>query len=310
MDLNALKLLVQIIDAGSLSAAARTLNTTKSNISYKLKSFEDALGVQLLRRTTRQLKATHVGEQLYEHGRNILREMAAAQAMVSSSKNVTHGLVSLSVSPGLGHEILAPLLIKFQKAHPGITIDVAFNNKVENLVIEKVDIALRITSSPPENAIATKLADVEWIACAHPTYLRGKTLPQRLADLRDLDIACSSAVGRRLRITGQAKGGLERIEPEPIVQSEDFLFLKKAVMGGLGVGFLPSYLVQHELKAGTLVRVLEQYKLRLFGGKVYMVTLPNRYRTAASRTVIQFLKKELAAVLAEKKPDSAADPRP
>ena len=309
MDLNALKLLVQIIDAGSLSAAARDLNTTKSNISYKLKSFEETLGVQLLRRTTRQLKATQVGEQLYEHGRNILREMAAAQAVVSSAKDAMHGRVSLSVSPGLGHEILAPLLIKFQKAHPAIMIDVAFNNKVENLIIEKVDIALRITSAPPENAIAVKLADVEWLACAHPAYLRGKARPERLNDLRELDIVCSSAVGRRLRITGQMKGALERIEPDPVVQSEDFLFLKRAVMGGLGVGFLPSYLVQGELSSGKLLRLLEQYKFRLFGGKIYMVTLPNRYRTAASRTVIQFLKKELAAVLAEKSAFLAVDQR-
>ena len=82
MDLNALKLFVEIVDAGNLSAAARKLQTTRSNVSHRLKAFERALGVQLLRRTTRRVEPTEVGAGIYEHGRSILREMAAADALV------------------------------------------------------------------------------------------------------------------------------------------------------------------------------------------------------------------------------------
>ena len=171
MDLNALKLFVEIVDAGNLSAAARKLQTTRSNVSHRLKAFERALGVQLLRRTTRRVEPTEVGAGIYEHGRSILREMAAADALVSSLGKSLQGSVRLSVPTGLGHLLVSPLLVAFKRAYPDIRLDVRFDNRVSDLIGEDVDVALRIVSNPPESLVATLLDEVDWVLCAAPDYL-------------------------------------------------------------------------------------------------------------------------------------------
>jgi DNA-binding transcriptional LysR family regulator len=294
MDLNALQLFVTIMDSGSLSAAARQLKMTKANVSYRLKAFEKELGAELLRRTTRNMAPTHVGLQMYEHGRNILREMAAASAAVSSAGNSLTGHVRVSVSTGLGHAIVSDLLIEFRCMHPGVSLDVIFSNQISNMVLENIDIALRIISTPPESTVATKLADVDWVVCACPRYMKGRAAPQCLEDLRELDIVCSSAIGQKLKITGTADGRVERVQLEPAIRSENFLFLKQAIMGGTGAGFLPSYTIKKELEEGTIIRLLEGFRISVFGSKVYLLTMPSRFRTMATTTLIHFLKQRFS----------------
>src|SRR4051812_5933184 len=120
MDLNALKLLVEIVDAGNLSAAARRLNTTRSNVSHRLKAFEKSVGVQLLRRTTRRIEPTQIGHALYEHGSKIMREMDAANAVITTLGKSLRGHVRISIPTGLGQMIVGALLIEFAGKYPEI----------------------------------------------------------------------------------------------------------------------------------------------------------------------------------------------
>ncbi len=204
MDLNALKLFVEIVDAGNLSAAARRLQTTRSNVSHRLKAFERALGVQLLRRTTRRVEPTEVGAGIYEHGRSILREMAAADALVSSLGKSLQGSVRLSVPTGLGHLLVSPLLVAFKRAYPDIRLDVRFDNRVSDLIGEDVDVALRIVSNPPESLVATLLDEVDWVLCAAPDYLAVHGVPKTLDALAGHTIVSAPAVGQPLRLSAQA----------------------------------------------------------------------------------------------------------
>ena len=180
MDLNALRLFVDIVDAGNLSAAARKLKMTRANVSYRLKALEEELGVQLLRRTTRHVEPTPVGAGLYEHGRNILGEVAAANALISNMGKSLQGHVRLSVPTGLGHTLLSPLMVQFKQRYPDITLDVVFDNRVHNLVSEDVDVALRIISTPPDSVIATEIGTVDWVICASPAYLANHPAPRAL----------------------------------------------------------------------------------------------------------------------------------
>lgn len=300
MDLNALRLFVDIVDAGNLSAAARKLRMTRANVSYHLKALEEQLGVQLLRRTTRHVEPTPVGAGLYEHGRNILGEVAAANALISNMGKSLQGHVRLSVPTGLGHSLLSPLLVQFKHRYPDIVLDVVFDNRVHNLVSEDVEVALRIISTPPESVVATEIGLVEWLVCASPAYLRQHAAPRALGDLASHAIVCAAPVGQKLKAfgvrTGRSDAERDQVSLEPTLSSENFAFLKEAVLGDVGIGLFPVYAVGPELAAGTLLRLLPDYRISVFGSRLYMLTMPNRYQTMATRYLLTFLKTELQAI--------------
>lgn len=239
MDLNALKLFVEIVDAGNLSAAARRLQTTRSNVSHRLKAFERALGVQLLRRTTRRVEPTEVGAGIYVHGRSILREMAAADALVSSLGKSLQGSVRLSVPTGLGHLLVSPLLVAFKRAYPDIRLDVRFDNRVSDLIGEDVDVALRIVSKPPETLVATLLDEVDWVLCAAPDYLAVHGVPKTLDALAAHTIVSAPAVGQPLRLSAQLGDERTLVTLDPGVSSDNYLFLQAAVRSGNGLESCP-----------------------------------------------------------------------
>ncbi|HEY0823537.1 MAG TPA: LysR family transcriptional regulator, partial [Ramlibacter sp.] len=124
MDLSSLTLLVEIIDAGNLSQAARKLRMTRANVSYHLGQLEKEAGVQLVRRTTRRVEPTEVGRRLYEHGRRVQSEMQAARETVATFGQGLQGRVGLSVPSGFGELVMSAWLIEFKRLFPGIVLDV------------------------------------------------------------------------------------------------------------------------------------------------------------------------------------------
>ena len=166
MDVAALTLLVEILDAGNLSEAARRLKMTRANVSYHLNQLERSIGQQLVRRTTRRVEPTEIGLRLYEHGQVIRNELQAARASVSTLGQSLQGRVRLSVPSGYGMLVMSQWLIDFKRLHPGIVLDVMFENRIEDLMREEVDIAVRVMSEPPRNLVARDMGQMVFVACA------------------------------------------------------------------------------------------------------------------------------------------------
>lgn len=294
MDLNALKLFVDIVDAGNLSAAARRLNTTRSNVSQRLKMFERAVGVQLLRRSTRRIEPTQVGYALYEHGAKIMREMEAATAAVSTLGKSLHGHVRISIPTGLGQLHVGALLIRFAQQYPEITLEVVFSNRIVDLMASEIDVALRITSDPPEQYVARELTAIDWVLCASPRYARQHGMPREPADLeRHAVVSTPIRQGTRMVVKLQKQGELAQAAVVPQIQSENFLFLKDAVLAGIGLGVLPFYAVHDEMESGALVRALPEHSVDVWGNRLFLITAPNLHPTLAARSLIEFMKLEV-----------------
>ena len=193
MDLHALTLLVDILDAGSLAEAARRLKTSRANVSYHLTQFERNLGQQLVRRSTRRIAPTEVGQQLYEHGRKIRDELAAARDTVATLGQSLQGRLRLSVPSGYGQLVMSPWLLDFKRAYPGIVLDVVFDNRVVDLMRDEVDIAVRVMSDPPEHLVARDMGPVRYVACASREYVRAHGLPTQLQDRAlCMSVSCTS----------------------------------------------------------------------------------------------------------------------
>ena len=288
MDTNALSLLVEIVDTGNLSQAARKLKMTRANVSYHLTQLEKSLGVQLIKRTTRRAEPTEVGLRLYEHGRNIRNELAAARETITSLGQELLGRVGISVPSGYGQIVMSDWLIEFKRLYPGIVLDVLFENRADNLR-DEVDIAIRVISEPPLSVIARSLGPVHYVACASRAYVQQHGLPATLYELRNSAIITSGVQGRQLRLSAYQGEERQEVMLAPTLISDHFPFLRQGILAGLGLGLVPDYVVQPEVASGQVLLALQEYRLSIFGSHMYLMYLPGRHQTRAVRTCIDFL---------------------
>jgi DNA-binding transcriptional LysR family regulator len=294
MDSKSLELFVDIVEAGNLSAAARHLKMSRANISYHLTQLEKSVGAQLLRRTTRRVALTEVGQRLYQHGRAIRDELMAARESVTTFGKSLHGTVRLSLPTGFGHFVMSGWLIEFKRAYPDIALEVLFDNRVDDLLRDEVDVAVRVMSEPPQQMVAMELAQVRHVTCAAAGYAAEHTLPGVLDDLARVPLITSAVSGRELRVSAY-QGALRReLALRPTLASENFLFLREAILAGLGVGLVPDYMVEQDVAEGRMVTALDDWRLSVFGTRMFLLRMPNHYLTLATRTLIDFIVRKAA----------------
>lgn len=289
MDAQALVLLADIVEAGNLSQAARRLKMSRANISYHLAQLEKSLGQQLLRRTTRRLEPTELGFRLYQHGCVIRDELMAARESVSSLGRGLHGRVRMSMPTGFGNLVMSDWMIAFKRQYPDISLNLLFENRVDDLLRDEVDIAIRVMSEPPQQLVAIELAEVRYLVCASAEYASRHVMPAELDELAHVPVITSAVVGRDLRLSAYQADLRRELTLNPTLASENFQFLREAVLSGLGVGLVPDYVIAHDIAEGRAVAALEEWRLSVFGTRMYLLRTPGRYQTLAVRTLIDFV---------------------
>lgn len=289
MDVSALLLLVDIVDAGTLSQAARKRKMSRANISYHLTQLEKSVGLQLVRRTTRRIDPTEAGLRLYQHGRVIRDELLAAQESVASLGEGLHGSVRMALPTGFGQLVMSPWLIKFKRRYPSIGLELVFDNRVDDLLRDEVDVAIRVMSEPPPSLVARELARMRHIACASAQFAAHHPMPRELDALKTVPLITSTVVGRELRVAAYRGDERHEVSLTPTLASENFQFLHEAILAGLGVGLVPDYVVQEDIAAGRVVTALDSWHLSIFGTRLFLLRMPDRYQTLATRTLIDFI---------------------
>ncbi|WP_250517334.1 LysR family transcriptional regulator [Caballeronia sp. INDeC2] len=289
MDVNELTLLVEILDAGNLSEAARRLKMSRANVSYHLNQLENSVGLQLVRRTTRRVEPTELGLELYEHGRSIRNALFAAQESVSTLGQRLQGRVRLSVPSGYGQLVMSEWLLAFKREYPDIVLDVMFENRVEDLLRDEVDIAVRVMPEPPPSLVARDMGPVRYVACASSGYAEAHGMPTRLEELGVVPVITATVVGKQTRVAAYLNDERHEVLLEPSLISENFLFLRDAILAGLGVGIVPDYVVAEDMRRGKIVTALDEWRLSIFGTHMYMLYMPNRHHTRATLAFIEFM---------------------
>ncbi|WP_137920852.1 LysR family transcriptional regulator [Hydrogenophaga sp. 2FB] len=295
MDSNALALFVDIVDAGNLSAAARHLKVTRANISYHLNQLEKSVGLQLMRRTTRRVALTEAGEALYRHGRVIRDEVLAARESASTLGKGLHGSVRLSLPTGFGHMVMSGWLIDFKRQYPGISLEVLFDNRVDDLLREEIDVVVRVMTEPPPHMVATELTQVRYMVCASVDHAREHAMPTEPEALAHVPLITSAVTGRELRVSAYQDALRREVTLHPTLASENFQFLREAILAGLGVGLVPDYVMADDVAQGLAVTALNEWRLSIFGTRMFLLRMPNRYQTLATRTLIDFITGKVRA---------------
>lgn len=293
LDLNLLAVFSRVADAGSFAEAARRLNSSRSAVSKAVAKLEVALGARLLNRTTRHLSLTEIGAAVAEHGSRILEEATDAENLVASLSSEPRGTLRISASVAFGTLHVAPALAEFLPLYPKIKVDLTITDRWIDLAEEGYDLIIQVTGQPQEHLVARKLAPVRRQLCATPEYFHQRGIPQTPMDLVShncLDYTRSGEQGR-WRFTGP-EGDITVPVNGPLHVDDDEA-LSQAVLGGLGLALLPTFIIGKDLQAGNLQAVLSEYIP--VERHVYAMYLPTRHLPAKARVFIDFLIERIGA---------------
>ncbi|MGE0785853.1 MAG: LysR family transcriptional regulator [Sandaracinaceae bacterium] len=288
MDVNTLLLLVEVLDAGSLAAAARRTGVPKSTISRKLRELEDELGVRVLQRTTRQLGLTAAGTRLLAHARDIGATVQLARRDVRAKGDQPRGALRVTASVSLGERFLAPILLDFLGRHPAVDLSLRLDSTMADLIGDSIDVAIRIGDPDPKSPfIARRLGDAGTYPCASPGYLARVGAPEDVEQLRAHAAVMYSADGSVPPFVLEGDDGeVHRIRPHARLLVNSHPVAARAIAAGLGIGCLPAPYLRDGIARGELVRVLPGYRAPL---KWIYALFPSRELPPAARAFVDFV---------------------
>lgn len=256
----AMKTFVRIVEAGSLTAAADSLDTSLPTVVRTLASLERELGVSLLRRTTRRLHLTEEGSQYLERCRDILAATQEAEDMVVAGRTEPVGKLSVTASVLFGRRYLAPILYDFLRRHPKVGADVLFVDRVVNLIEEGVDVAVRIAHLKDSSLVAIPVGRVRRVVCASEQYLRRRGVPQVPDDVRGHSCVRHLGLVPRSEWHFQVRNRQVTIPITSVLTCNEIDSALNACIDGLGLGMFLSYMVAPYRKDGQLKYVLEKFE--------------------------------------------------
>jgi len=258
--LESMGVLLEVVDAGSLSAAGRKLGMPLATVSRKLSELEAALKTRLLIRSTRQLTLTESGRGYVAACRRILEDVNEAQRAAAGEYTAPRGELIVTAPVVFGRLHVLPVLTGFLQAYPEVNIRLALGDRNLNLLEDHVDLALRIGTLPDRGLIATQLGSLRRVVCASPAYLSRKGTPRCLQDLATHDCVSFDlfAVGDTWRFQVEDADKVVPIHPRLTVSTAEAAI--DAAIAGLGVTCVLSYQVESALRAGDLVLVLESFE--------------------------------------------------
>jgi DNA-binding transcriptional LysR family regulator len=249
IDLNHLRTFVGVARDLSFSAAAGKLEVPTSTVSRAITSLEDLLGVQLFNRSTRHVSLTPEGAGLHERLAPLLDSLATVVASMPVGDQ-PKGLLRVTAAPDIGATFLAEAVTRFTAQYPSVTIDASITSRRVDLVAEGVDVAIRAARQRLHDSalLARRLMPLEFHLFGSPAYLSLRGTPRSPADFAKHDWVEFRGGKLPREVALPAKG--------PRLVSDDFLFIREALRAGGGLGFLPTFLAQADVRAGQLVRVL------------------------------------------------------
>jgi DNA-binding transcriptional LysR family regulator len=256
-------LFLRVLDLGSITAAAHSLNLSVAVASQRLKRLERDLGVRLLHRTTRRLHPTPEGAALAQQGRLLVEDLEALGSGMRETATEIAGTLRVTLSASFGRQYVSPLLPRFLALHPKLRINVHLSDQVVDLIGEGFDLAIRIGALEHSSLVARHIAPNRRVLCASPDYLQRRGAPDTPEDLVEHDcLLLFGSSGRQdvWRLQG-ARGDEHAIRVRGRFESNYGELLRDAALAGEGIAMHSLWHVADDLRAGRLNIVLPDYRL-------------------------------------------------
>ncbi|MBV7558468.1 LysR family transcriptional regulator [Escherichia coli] len=288
--LNAISTFLRVAEAGSFSAAARQTGIKQSAVSQQIAALEESLGVVLLHRTTRTMKLTEQGERYRRDMQLVLDAMGEAERRLHPVDHSVQGRVHVQLPSGLG-QIILPHLLGLQRLHPELQLMISLDDRLADLVTEGVDVAIRLSSEPPQAHAARVLARIEAALFAAPGFQAVHAVSE-LATLPHVRFSGIPLDAPLRLISGEET---VEINVNTVFRANTSDALLQALASGIGIGGLQRPLAARALQAGTLVPILPDW--RLPDRFLYAVYPDARFIPQRVRKVVSVIEQLLPEII-------------
>lgn len=295
-DLNDMLYFAEVVDWGGFAAAARRLGVPKSKLSRRVAQLEERLGVRLLQRTTRKLSLTDVGALYLRHCSAIRDEAQAAKEAVEHIQTEPRGTIRVACPLTLALTTIGPLIPQFMARYPQVRIEMRVSNRVVDLVDEGFDVALRVRPSLVDSAslVVKNFGPSRTLLVASPQQLQRQWQPTGPEQLAGLDTVAMSAVdGKASWVLQGPSGATHTLVHQPRFCADDLATLHFAILGGIGMCFMPEYMCEDDLRSGRMVEVLPGWSPT--PGIFHAVYPTRRGMVPAVRAFLDFLGRSITA---------------
>ncbi|RAX41095.1 LysR family transcriptional regulator [Rhizobium tropici] len=278
---------VRVVQAGSLTGAARELNFSLTVISRKLSRLEERLGVRLINRTTRSLALTDEGARFYDRCVQILAEIDDAETEASSGRDTAIGTLKVTSTFAFGIRWIAPLLSEFQEMHPGLLVHLDTDDSLTNIVEGGYDLAIRFGALADSSLVARQIAPNRRVICAAPAYLDRRGRPETIEDLTRHEVIAfgeppnnhwTFADGRSANVMGR-------------LTTNNGELAHRWALSGAGLVLKSIWDVHDDIESGKLEIVLPGFDLA--AAPIHVVFPHSRLAAAKVRLCIEFLASSL-----------------
>jgi DNA-binding transcriptional LysR family regulator len=295
MDIDTLRLFVEVMQRGSFAAVARERNVDPSSVSRTVATLESQLGVRLFQRTTRHLTPTEAALAYFDQVEPLVAQLERAALMAGDSGDVPRGTLRITAAVTFAQVNLVPLLPEFAKRYPELSFELLLTDKFLDLVEERVDLALRLGRLTESTMIAHRLCDMVYVAAASPEYLRRRGQPKTPSELEHHECLRYPVTGYGPRWRFRAAGGV--VTEVPVhgrVVATNGVALRQCAAAGMGVLMLPRWNIAEELRSGALVELFPDYQATAseFDNGVWLLYPSRSYLPLKVRLFADFLKEK------------------
>jgi len=294
--IRALRYFSKVAETGSFTRAAETFSVPPSSLSRRVAALEDSLGATLLKRSTRAVQLTEIGQLYFQQVKDILYQLEQSDEAVRSYQAKPMGQLRISALSGFGERLLLPLLEDFKQRYPDIIIDLSLSDVVSNLGRDEVDIAIRGGYAPNERVQAVRIMDNEFIPVASHDYLKEMGMPENVLELtQHKGLFYRTPMGPTPWLC-EINGEWRDVAGIPVAVSNHGKWLAKLALEGRGIMMAPRWSLTDYLESGQLQELFFNTTLHVSQNAdmaIYLLYQKHRYAVPKVKAAVDFLVARL-----------------
>ncbi|WP_420959960.1 LysR family transcriptional regulator [Brucella sp. IR073] len=288
--LAAMRAFIRVVEAGNFSRASESLGMPKATVTKLIQSLESHLRTKLLNRTTRRVLVTHDGALYYDRALRLLADLEELDSSMADAQGTPQGRVRVEMSGALANLVLIPNLWDFKTRHPGIRLDLGVSDRPVDILAENVDCAIRIGEITDQSLIARRIAQLHFITCVAPSYLKKFGEPQHPREIEPDHYVVGyfrAQTGQQLPLefTREGEEDMEVFGRYLIATNEAITYLA-AAEAGMGIVQIPRLMTETPFRDGTLQPILTEWNREPL--PVFVVFPPNRHLSSKVRAFVDW----------------------
>lgn len=287
----AMQVFVRVVEKGSFSAVAKERGTGQPAVSKQISALEDALGIELIHRTSRSITLTDAGRDFYESALRMLEDFDLATSRIGRGQTAPKGLLRVTVPPTFARLHMVSKLPAFLAAYPDMAVELAASESPTTIIEDGYDLAIHSGDLPDSTLVARKFAQTIIILVATPQYLSRNGMPQSPEELRKFPAVSSVERGAVQPWRFGTDSEEIRVTPSGRFRTSDLEQLRMGVLEHMGIAQAPAWLFAAELREGTVLRLLTPHERTV---PILAVRPASRRLSTKVRVFMEHLEKTFA----------------